>query len=155
MSVQFATDDGVVRAVDGVSFSVDAGRSLGIVGESGSGKSVSNLSVLGLTRAGNASFSGEVMFEGRDLLKMSEEELRKVRGEEIAMIFQDPLSSLHPFYRVGRSTRRGRAGPPRRHQEGRQGPRRRDAAAGRHPRAARRASTPIRTSSPAACVSAR
>ena len=101
LAVQFATDDGVVRAVDGVSFSVDAGRSLGIVGESGSGKSVSNLSVLGLTRARNARFSGEVLFEGRDLLKMSEEELREVRGEEIAMIFQDPLSSLHPFYRVG------------------------------------------------------
>ena len=101
LTVQFATDDGVVRAVDGVSYSVEAGRSLGIVGESGSGKSVSNLSVLGLTRAGNASFSGEVIFEGRDLLKLPEEELRKVRGEEIAMIFQDPLSSLHPFYRVG------------------------------------------------------
>jgi peptide/nickel transport system ATP-binding protein len=101
MSVQFETDDGVVRAVDGVSFSVDSGRSLGIVGESGSGKSVSNLSVLGLTRASNAKFSGEVLFEGRDLLALSEEELRKVRGEEIAMIFQDPLSSLHPFYRVG------------------------------------------------------
>jgi peptide/nickel transport system ATP-binding protein len=90
-----------VRAVDGVSYTVDAGRSLGIVGESGSGKSVCNLTILGLTRATNASFSGQVMFEGRDLLAMSEEELRKVRGEEIAMIFQDPLSSLHPFYRVG------------------------------------------------------
>jgi peptide/nickel transport system ATP-binding protein len=101
LSVRFETDDGVVRAVDGVSYSVEAGRSLGIVGESGSGKSVSNLTVLGLTRAGNAKFSGEVMFDGRDLLKLSEEELRKVRGEEIAMIFQDPLSSLHPFYRVG------------------------------------------------------
>ena len=101
LSVRFDTDDGVVRAVDGVSFSVEAGRSLGIVGESGSGKSVSNLTVLGLTRARNASFSGEVLFEGRDLLKLSEEELREVRGEEIAMIFQDPLSSLHPFYRVG------------------------------------------------------
>jgi peptide/nickel transport system ATP-binding protein len=101
LSVQFATDDGVVRAVDGVSYSVDQGRSLGIVGESGSGKSVTNLSVLGLTRAANASFSGEVLFEGRDLLAMNEDELREVRGEEIAMIFQDPLSSLHPFYRVG------------------------------------------------------
>jgi peptide/nickel transport system ATP-binding protein len=101
LSVQFETDDGVVRAVDGVSYSVDAGRSLGIVGESGSGKSVTNLSVLGLTRAANAKFSGEVVFEGRDLLKLPDEELRRVRGEEIAMIFQDPLSSLHPFYRVG------------------------------------------------------
>ena len=101
LAVKFLTDDGVVRAVDGVSYSVDAGRSLGIVGESGSGKSVSNLTVLGLTRAANATFSGEVIFEGRDLLKLPEDELRKVRGEEIAMIFQDPLSSLHPFYRVG------------------------------------------------------
>jgi peptide/nickel transport system ATP-binding protein len=101
LAVRFKTDDGTVRAVDGVSFSVDAGRSLGIVGESGSGKSVSNLSVLGLTRARNASFDGEVLFEGRDLLKLSENELRAIRGEEIAMIFQDPLSSLHPFYRVG------------------------------------------------------
>jgi peptide/nickel transport system ATP-binding protein len=101
LEVRFATDDGVVRAVDGVSYSVDAGRSLGIVGESGSGKSVSNLTVLGLTRAANASFNGEVLFEGRDLLKLSEEEMREIRGEHIAMIFQDPLSSLHPFYRVG------------------------------------------------------
>ena len=102
LEVKFVTDDGIVRAVDGVSYSVDSGRSLGIVGESGSGKSVSNLTVLGLTRAANATFSGEVLFEGRDLLKMSEDELRTVRGEEIAMIFQDPLSSLHPFYRVGK-----------------------------------------------------
>jgi peptide/nickel transport system ATP-binding protein len=101
LEVRFDTDDGVVRAVDGVSYSVEAGRSLGIVGESGSGKSVTNLTVLGLTRARNASFSGEVLFDGRDLLKLSEDELREVRGEEIAMIFQDPLSSLHPFYRVG------------------------------------------------------
>jgi peptide/nickel transport system ATP-binding protein len=101
LEVRFTTDDGVVRAVDGVSYSVDAGRSLGIVGESGSGKSVTNLTVLGLTRASNASFSGEVLFEGRDLLSMSDAELRKVRGEDIAMIFQDPLSSLHPFYKVG------------------------------------------------------
>jgi peptide/nickel transport system ATP-binding protein len=101
LAVQFSTEDGIVRAVDGVSFSIDPHRSLGIVGESGSGKSVSNLTVLGLTRASNATFSGEVLFEGRDLLKMSEHELRKIRGEEIAMIFQDPLSSLHPFYRVG------------------------------------------------------
>jgi len=101
LAVKFTTDDGVVRAVDGVTYSVDPGRSLGIVGESGSGKSVSNLTVLGLTRASNATFSGQVLFEGRDLLSMPEEEIRKVRGEEIAMIFQDPLSSLHPFYRVG------------------------------------------------------
>jgi peptide/nickel transport system ATP-binding protein len=101
LAVRFATDDGMVRAVDGVSYSVEAGRALGIVGESGSGKSVANLTVLGLTRARNAHFSGQVLFEGRDLLAMSDEELRHVRGREIAMIFQDPLTSLHPFYRVG------------------------------------------------------
>ena len=99
--VSFDTDDGVVRAVDGISYSVDAGRALGIVGESGSGKSVSSLTVLGLTRAENANFSGQVLFEGRDLLTLPADELRAVRGEDIAMIFQDPLSSLHPFYRVG------------------------------------------------------
>jgi peptide/nickel transport system ATP-binding protein len=101
LSVKFTTDDGVVGAVDGVSYSVEAGKSLGIVGESGSGKSVANLTILGLTRARNASFDGRVLFDGRDLLAMDDDELRKVRGEEIAMIFQDPLSSLHPFHRIG------------------------------------------------------
>ncbi|HYM58352.1 MAG TPA: ABC transporter ATP-binding protein [Solirubrobacteraceae bacterium] len=101
LKVSFDTDDGVVQAVDGVSFSVDPGRALGIVGESGSGKSVCNLTVLGLTRAKNASFTGQVTFDGRDLLAMPDAELRAVRGEDIAMIFQDPLSSLHPFYRIG------------------------------------------------------
>jgi peptide/nickel transport system ATP-binding protein len=101
LEVKFLTDDGVVKSVDGISYEVEQGKSLGIVGESGSGKSVSSLTLLGLTRAGNARFSGEVLFEGRDLLTMSDEELRKIRGEEIAMIFQDPLSSLHPFHRIG------------------------------------------------------
>ena len=101
LHVSFDTDDGVVHAVDGVSYSVDAGRAIGIVGESGSGKSVTSLTMLGLTRAKNARFDGEVLFDGRDLLAASDEELRRVRGKDIAMIFQDPLSSLHPFYRVG------------------------------------------------------
>jgi len=101
LSVRFVTEDGVVRAVDGVSYEVDVGRSLGIVGESGSGKSVSALTILGLTRAKNAHFSGQVLFEGRDLLALPAEELRTIRGEEIAMIFQDPLSSLHPFHKIG------------------------------------------------------
>jgi peptide/nickel transport system ATP-binding protein len=99
--VHFETDDGLVKAVDGVSYDVYRGRALGIVGESGSGKSVSSLTVMGLTRQRNAHISGEVMFEGRDLLQASDAELRQIRGNDIAMIFQDPLSSLHPYYKVG------------------------------------------------------
>src|SRR3954449_10067217 len=101
LRVHFDTDDGVVKAVDGISYSVERGRALGIVGESGSGKSVSSLSVMGLTRYQNAHIEGEIVFEGRDLLNAGEPELRAIRGNDIAMIFQDPLSSLHPYYRVG------------------------------------------------------
>jgi peptide/nickel transport system ATP-binding protein len=101
LHVSFETDDGVVKAVDGVSYTVDRGQALGIVGESGSGKSVSSLTVMGLTRYQNAQISGEVIFEGRDLLKASDSGLRAIRGNDIAMIFQDPLSSLHPYYKVG------------------------------------------------------
>jgi peptide/nickel transport system ATP-binding protein len=101
LKVEFDTDDGVVHAVDGVSYSIDRGSAMGIVGESGSGKSVSSLTVMGLTRAKNSRISGEILFDGKDLLKASDEELRKVRGNDIAMIFQDPLSSLHPFYKIG------------------------------------------------------
>jgi peptide/nickel transport system ATP-binding protein len=101
LRVHFETEDGLVRAVDGVSFSIAPGRTLGIVGESGCGKSVANLTILGLTRAPNARISGRISFEGRNLLELDEEGLRKVRGNEIAMIFQDPLSSLHPLFRVG------------------------------------------------------
>jgi peptide/nickel transport system ATP-binding protein len=101
LRVHFATEDGVVRAVGGASFSVDAGRTLGIVGESGCGKSVASLTILGLTRYDNAEISGRISFDGRDLTSMGDEEIRRVRGDDIAMVFQDPLSSLHPFYRVG------------------------------------------------------
>jgi peptide/nickel transport system ATP-binding protein len=102
LRVHFDTEDGLVKAVDGISYTVDRGETLGIVGESGSGKSVSSLTVMGLTRARNARISGAVRFEGQDLLGASDEEMRKIRGNDIAMIFQDPLSSLHPFYKVGR-----------------------------------------------------
>jgi peptide/nickel transport system ATP-binding protein len=101
LSVRFATDDGVVRAVDGVSFTVGRGESVGIVGESGSGKSVSMLTVMGLSRQRNSEITGHAYFEGEDLLTAPDAKLRSIRGNEIAMIFQDPLSSLHPFYRVG------------------------------------------------------
>ncbi|HEX7298355.1 MAG TPA: ABC transporter ATP-binding protein [Solirubrobacteraceae bacterium] len=102
LKVHFETDDGIVQAVDGVSYTVDRGQALGIVGESGSGKSVSSLTVMGLTRfAGNARISGSITFDGKDLLAASDEELRRLRGNDVAMIFQDPLSSLHPFYKIG------------------------------------------------------
>jgi oligopeptide/dipeptide ABC transporter ATP-binding protein len=101
LKVRFATEDGVVRAVDGVDFELDRGKVLGIVGESGSGKSVTALTVLGLTRDKNTSFEGQVIYKGRDLLGLSEARLREVRGSEIAMIFQDPMTSLNPVYRVG------------------------------------------------------
>ena len=101
LSVHFETDDGVVKAVDGISYSVDRGQTLGIVGESGSGKSVSSLTVMGLSRARNARLSGSIKFDGEELLTASDDVLRKIRGDDIAMIFQDPLSSLHPFFKIG------------------------------------------------------
>ncbi|MGO9754034.1 MAG: ABC transporter ATP-binding protein [Solirubrobacteraceae bacterium] len=101
LRVSFNTQDGVVHAVDGISYEVEAGKTLGIVGESGSGKSVSSLTTLGLTRGRNAVIEGRMLFAGNDLVAMSEEQLRRIRGNQISMIFQDPLSALHPFYRVG------------------------------------------------------
>src|SRR3954452_13387852 len=101
LQVHFDTEDGLVKAVDGISYTVDRGQTLGIVGESGSGKSVSSLTVMGLSRARNARITGSVRFDGEDLLGTSDEDMREIRGNEIAMIFQDPLSSLHPFYKVG------------------------------------------------------
>jgi peptide/nickel transport system ATP-binding protein len=101
LRVQFATEDGIVHAVDGVSYTVQSATTLGIVGESGSGKTVSSLTTMGLTRGRNARISGRILFEGRDLLSASAEDMRQIRGNDIAMIFQDPLSSLHPFYKVG------------------------------------------------------
>jgi oligopeptide/dipeptide ABC transporter ATP-binding protein len=101
LRVSFNTDGGVVSAVDGVSFDLAAGEILAIVGESGSGKSVTAQTVLGLTRAPNATITGAVRFDGRDLTSLDDGELRQVRGERIAMIFQDPMTSLNPVYRVG------------------------------------------------------
>jgi peptide/nickel transport system ATP-binding protein len=101
LKVSFRTEDGVVRAVDGVSFTVSEGETLGIVGESGSGKSVTMMSVMRLIIDPNARFEGEVIYKGRDLMALSKGELRQVRGSEIAMIFQDPMTSLNPVYRVG------------------------------------------------------
>lgn len=100
---RFYTEDGVVHAVNGISYTLDEGQSLGIVGESGSGKSVGVLSVMRLIPSPPGRVEeGEVLFNGRDLLKIPEEEMRRVRGREIAMIFQDPMTSLNPVLTVGR-----------------------------------------------------
>ena len=101
LKVWFPTDDGVVKAVDGVSFQVFPGQTLGIVGESGSGKSVSMLTTMGLVSLEHAVIEGEVIFEGQDLLKLPPDEMRTIRGNKMGMVFQDPMSSLHPFYKVG------------------------------------------------------
>ncbi len=101
LKVRFATEDGVVRAVDGVDFELERGKVLGIVGESGSGKSVTAMTLLGLTRDKNTRFEGEVLYRDQDLLELPESRLREVRGNEIAMIFQDPMTSLNPVYTVG------------------------------------------------------
>ncbi|HEY6567826.1 MAG TPA: ABC transporter ATP-binding protein [Actinomycetota bacterium] len=101
LNVRFNTDDGVVRAVDGVSFSIMPGETLGIVGESGSGKSVSSLAIMGLVNRSMADVTGSIVFKGQDLLNLPNDEMRGIRGRQISMIFQDPMTSLHPFYRVG------------------------------------------------------
>jgi oligopeptide transport system ATP-binding protein len=105
LRVEFWTERGTVHAVNGVSFAVDRGQTLGIVGESGCGKSVTSLAIMGiLSRAGRV-VGGRVLFEGRDLLKLPDAELRKVRGKEVAMIFQDPMTSLNPVLTIGRQIR--------------------------------------------------
>ena len=107
LKVHFPTDDGVVKAVDGVSFTIERGETLGIVGESGSGKSVSMLTVLGLVSKKQARIQGEIIFQGRDLLQLPPDEMREVRGSKISMIFQDPMTSLHPYYKVGQQIAEG------------------------------------------------
>ena len=102
LAVEFRTEDGLVHAVDGISYDVFPGETLGIVGESGSGKSVSTLSILGLIpQPPGRIVSGTAMFKGRDLLKLKKKELRQFRGDEVAMVFQDPMTSLNPVLRVG------------------------------------------------------
>jgi peptide/nickel transport system ATP-binding protein len=102
LRTHFRTDDGIVKAVDGVTFSVEKGQTLGIVGESGSGKSVTCLTVMGLNPKRSTITSGEALFKGENLLDMSPKRLREIRGNDIAMIFQDPMTSLNPVHTVGR-----------------------------------------------------
>jgi len=101
LRVSFRTEEGTVQAVDRVSFSVDRGEVVAVVGESGSGKSVTAMTLMGLTRSPNAHFEGSAMFDGTELVTASDDELMRIRGQEIAMIFQDPMSSLDPVYRIG------------------------------------------------------
>src|SRR5256885_5927758 len=102
LAVEFRTDDGIVHAVDGISYDVFPGETLGIVGESGSGKSVSTLSILGLIpQPPGRIVNGTATFKGRDLLQLSKKQLRQFRGDEVAMVFQDPMTSLNPVLRVG------------------------------------------------------
>jgi peptide/nickel transport system ATP-binding protein len=101
LKTHFRTDDGIVKAVDGVSFSIEKGETLGIVGESGSGKSVTCLTIMGLNPKRNTISSGEAIFKGENLLTMSQSRLRDIRGNDIAMIFQDPMTSLNPVHRIG------------------------------------------------------
>jgi oligopeptide/dipeptide ABC transporter ATP-binding protein len=101
LRASFRTEDGIVRAVDGVSFTVGEGEVVGIVGESGSGKSVTMLSVMRLIADPNVIYSGEILYKGRNLMALSKDAMREVRGEEISMIFQDPMTSLNPVYNVG------------------------------------------------------
>lgn len=101
LRIHFSTDDGLVKAVDDVSFTLTEGRTLGIVGESGSGKSVTSLGILGLHNRKNAAVSGEIWLEGQEIVGASPDQVRRMRGRKMAMIFQDPLSSLNPFHTVG------------------------------------------------------
>jgi peptide/nickel transport system ATP-binding protein len=101
LRIHFLTDDGLVKAVDGVSYTLDRGRTLGIVGESGSGKSVTSLGILGLYNRGNSRMSGKIFLDGEELVAAPQARVQELRGNKMAMIFQDPLSSLHPYYTVG------------------------------------------------------
>jgi peptide/nickel transport system ATP-binding protein len=101
LRVHFPTDDGLVKSVDGLSFKLERGKTLGIVGESGSGKSVTSLAVMGLHNNSRAKLSGEIWLDGDELVTASAEQVRRLRGKKMAMIFQDPLSAMHPYYTVG------------------------------------------------------
>ncbi|WP_035845925.1 ABC transporter ATP-binding protein [Kitasatospora azatica] len=101
LRIHFDTDDGLVKSVDGVSFDLEPGRTLGIVGESGSGKSVTSLGIMGLHNTKRARISGEIWLDGEELVAAEPDRVRQLRGRSMAMIFQDPLTAMHPYYTVG------------------------------------------------------
>jgi ABC-type dipeptide/oligopeptide/nickel transport system ATPase component len=154
LKVQFATEDGIVRAVDGVNFELDRGQVLGIVGESGSGKSVTAMTLLGLTRDKNTRFEGEVLYKGRNVLAMNEDELQEVRGNEMSMIFQDPMTSLNPVYTVGAQITEA-IQVHERADKGLRGGARSTCSSKSGSRTPTRASTTTRMNSRAGCASAR
>ena len=156
LHVEFTGRGRVVRAVRGLSYEIRAGETIGLVGESGSGKSVSALSLLGLLpkRAGRVA-SGSALFEGQEILHLPDEKLRKIRGARIAMIFQDPLSSLNPVLTIGRQITEARRDASRRQQQAGAQTARSSCSSWSGSRAPRRVWTTIRTSSAAACASAR
>ena len=108
LKMYFHTEDGVVRAVDGVSYTLDRGETLGVVGESGSGKSVTAMTIMGLISMPPGKIEGgDVRYRGRSILEMTEEEMQHIRGNDIAMIFQDPMTSLNPVYKIGKQVGEG------------------------------------------------
>ncbi len=155
LHTHFETDAGVARAVDGVSFTIAPGRTLGIVGESGCGKSVTALSILRLVSPPGRIVGGAILYKGDDLLALSERAMRRVRGNEIAMIFQEPMTSLEPGVHDRQPDRRG--GAPASESRPSRDARAGDRGAARSSRCPSRsgAPTPTRTSSRAACDSAR
>ena len=155
LQTYFFTRDGVVRAVDGVSFSVRAGETLAVVGESGCGKSVTALSILRLIASPPGRIvGGAIRFQGGNLLELSDAEMREIRGNEISMIFQEPMTSLNPVLTIGRQIAETLMLHQRPRPQGGDGARRRDAASWCTSPSPSGASTSIRTSSPAACASA-
>ena len=152
LHVSFPTDRGLVRAVDGVSFTLEQGRTLGVVGESGSGKTVLSRAVMGLLPHGTPQ-TGSVRFEGRDLRTLSPEAMRNIWGAEIAMVFQDPMTSLNPVVKIGRQLTEGLRHHLHVDKREARGHRPRAAALGRHPRAGAPAGPVPASSCRAGCAS--
>ncbi len=135
LKTAFRTDAGFVKAVDGVSFTLDRGKTIGIVGESGSGKTILSRSVMGLLPRRNVERSGRVVFEGQEIGDLAPPAMREIWGTEMAMIFQDPMTSLNPVMKIGRQITESLDLPPRHVEEGREGHGRGAPEVGRHSRA--------------------